>query len=55
LLSVLVSAHFGVDTANFSRYSETYGSLATIIVVLLWLYLSALAILIGAEVDGITR
>jgi membrane protein len=55
LLWVLVSALFGVYTANFSRYSETYGSLATIIVVLLWLYLSALAILIGAEVDGITR
>jgi membrane protein len=55
LLWVLVSALFGVYTANFSRYSETYGSLATIIVVLLWLYLSSLAILIGGEVDAITR
>jgi membrane protein len=55
LLWVLVSALFGVYTANFSRYSQTYGSLATIIVVLLWLYLSALAILLGAEVDAITR
>jgi membrane protein len=55
LLWVLVSALFGVYTANFSRYSDTYGSLATIVVLLLWLYLSALAILIGSEVDAITR
>ena len=54
-LWVLVSALFGVYTANFSRYSETYGSLATIVVLLFWLYLSALAILLGSEVDAITR
>jgi len=29
--------------------------LASIVVVLLWLYLSALAVLIGAEVDGVTE
>jgi len=46
------SALFGVYTANFSRYSRTYGSLSSIIVVLLWLYLSAFAVLLGAEVDG---
>jgi membrane protein len=55
VLWVLASALFGVYTANFSHYSRTYGSLATIIVLLLWLYLSALAILLGAEVDAITR
>jgi membrane protein len=47
-----VSALFGVYTANFSRYSKTYGTLASIVVILLWLWLSALLILIGAEVDG---
>jgi membrane protein len=46
------SGLFAVYTANFSRYSRTYGSLSSIIVVLLWLYLGAFAVLLGAEVDG---
>jgi membrane protein len=43
---------FAVYTANFSSYSRTYGALASIVVVLLWLWLSSLFILLGAEVDG---
>lgn len=46
------SGAFSFYTANFSRYSRRYGTLASIVVVLLWLYLGALAVLIGAEVDG---
>jgi membrane protein len=53
LVWLVVSGVFAVYTANFASYSKTYGSLASIVVVLLWLYLSALAVLIGAEVDGI--
>lgn len=52
---LVVSALFGAYTANFARYSKTYGALASIVVVLLWLWLSSLLILIGAEVDGATR
>jgi membrane protein len=52
---IVVSVGFAFYTANFSRYSDTYGSLATIVVLLLWLYLSALVILVGAEVDAVTR
>jgi membrane protein len=52
LLWLIASGLFAVYTANFASYSKTYGSLASIVVVLLWLYLSALAVLIGAEVDG---
>jgi len=52
---LIVSALFGVYTANFSRYSKTYGALASIVVVLLWLWLSSLLILIGAEIDGAAR
>jgi membrane protein len=54
LLWLVASGLFAVYTANFASYSETYGSLASIVVVLLWLYLSGLAVLIGAEVDGVT-
>jgi membrane protein len=50
---LIVSALFAVYTANFSSYSKTYGALASIIVLLLWLWLSSLLVLIGAEVDGI--
>jgi membrane protein len=53
LVWLLASGGFAVYTANFARYSRTYGTLASIVVVLLWLYLSALAVLLGAEVDGI--
>lgn len=48
---LLASALFALDTATFSSYSKTYGTLASIVVVLLWLWLGALATLIGAEVD----
>jgi membrane protein len=47
-----VSGLFAVYTANFASYGKTYGALASIVVVLLWLWLSSLAILVGAEVDG---
>jgi membrane protein len=49
---LIVSAGFAVYTANFASYGKTYGALASIVVVLLWLWLSCLAILVGAEVDG---
>jgi membrane protein len=49
---LLVSALFAVYTANFASYSKTYGTLATIVVLLLWLWLSSLLVLVGAEFDG---
>ena len=52
VLLVLLSWGFGVFVNNFGSYGETYGTLATIIVVLLWLQLMALAVLLGAEVDA---
>ena len=50
---LIASALFAVYAANFSSYSKTYGALASIVVLLLWLWLSCLVVLIGAEVDGI--
>jgi membrane protein len=47
-----VSALFAVYTASFASYGKTYGALASIVVVLLWLWLSCLVVLVGAEVDG---
>ena len=49
---VLASAAFGVYVATFSSYDATYGSLAGIIVFLLWLWITNLALLFGAELDA---
>jgi membrane protein len=52
---LVVSALFAIYAANFSSYAKTYGALASIIVVLLWLWLSSLLVLLGAEIDGIRK
>ena len=49
---VLASAAFGFYVANFSSYDKTYGSLAGVIVFLLWLWITNLALLFGAELDA---
>jgi membrane protein len=49
---VLASAAFGLYVANLSSYNRTYGSLAGVIVFLLWLWLTNLALLFGAELDA---
>jgi membrane protein len=46
------SAGFSFYTANYGRYNEIYGSLGAVVVLLLWLWLSALAVLVGAEIDA---
>ncbi len=43
---------FGFYVTNFSNYDRTYGSLAGIIVFLLWLWIANLALLFGAEFDA---
>src|SRR6187402_1492692 len=49
---ILASLVFGVYVANFGSYNETYGSLAGVIILLLWLWLTNIALLLGAEVDA---
>jgi membrane protein len=49
---LLASAIFGFYVANFSSYDKTYGSLAGVIVFLLWLWITNLALLFGAELDA---
>lgn len=51
-LWMVSSLAFSWYTADFGNYNETYGSLGIIIVVLLWLWLSALVVLLGAEIDS---
>jgi membrane protein len=49
---VAASIGFSVYTASFGRYNETYGALGAIVVVMLWLYIGAYAVILGAELNG---
>jgi YihY family inner membrane protein len=49
---VLASLAFALYVANFGAYNKTYGSLASVIVFLVWLWLSNTAILLGAELNA---
>ena len=49
---VLASVAFAFYVANFASYNKTYGSLAGVIVALLYLWITNLALLFGAEVDS---
>ncbi|XVS66802.1 YihY/virulence factor BrkB family protein [Actinosynnema sp. CA-299493] len=56
LLTVVVwvaaSLGFAFYVSNFGSYNKTYGSLAGVIVFLVWLWISNLALLLGAELDA---
>ena len=48
---LIASVGFSIYTSNFATYNETYGTLGAAVIVMLWLMISAAAVLIGAEVD----
>jgi membrane protein len=54
-LWLLGSFGFSLYVSNFGSYGETYGALAGVVVLLLWLWLTSLIILIGAEVNSETE
>jgi membrane protein len=49
---VIASGAFALYVANFSSYNKTYGALAGIIIFLVWLWVSNIAILLGAEFNA---
>ncbi len=50
--TVVVSIGFSLYVANFASYNETYGSLGAIVVTLMWLYLVAIVVIVGAEINA---
>jgi membrane protein len=52
LLWIVASAGFAFYVANFGSYSKTYGALAGVIVFLVWMWISNIALLLGAELDA---
>ena len=51
-LAILTSIGFTYYTNNFSSYNKVYGSIGTLIVVMIYLYLNSLILLIGFELNA---
>lgn len=52
VLWVLATRGFMLYLANFNSYNRVYGSIGAVVVLMMWLYVSAYAILLGAAVDA---
>jgi membrane protein len=52
LVWIVASALFALYVANFGSYNKTYGALAGVAIFLLWLWISNIAILLGAELNA---
>ncbi len=52
ILWLLATVLFGLYAANFANYNATYGALGAVVVLLMWLFVSSFAILIGAEINA---
>lgn len=55
LIWIAASGLFSVYTSMFGSYNKTWGSLAAVIVTLVWLWIGGLSILLGAEVDAVAE
>ena len=49
---LIASGLFALFVANFGSYNKTYGSLASIVIVLVWLWITNVAVLFGAELNA---
>jgi membrane protein len=52
LLWIIGSVAFSVYVSNFGNYNATYGALAGVIVLMLWLFLTSYIVLLGAEINS---
>jgi membrane protein len=49
---IVASSGFALYIAAFGSYNKTYGSIATVIIFLVWLWVTNLALLLGAELNA---
>ena len=52
ILSVITSLGFSYYVDNFSKYNELYGSIGTLLVILLWMYFNSIILLLGFELNA---
>lgn len=50
---ILATVLFSLYVANFGSYSDTYGALGGVIILLIWFYITAVILLIGGEVNAV--
>lgn len=55
LLWMGASSAFRVFLRNFGHYNKTYGSLATVVILMIWLWMSGLLFLLGAEINALMK
>lgn len=54
-LWMVASSVFRLFLRNFGQYNTTYGSLAAIVILMVWLWISGLAFLLGAEINALMK
>jgi membrane protein len=52
VLWIVASAAFAFYVANFSSYNKTYGAIASVVIFLVWLWITNVVILLGAELNA---
>ena len=52
ILAILTSIGFSFYINNFSNYNKLYGSIGTLLVIMIWLYLNSIIILLGFELNA---
>jgi len=52
ILTILISIGFAFFVNNFGQYNKVYGSIGTLIVILLWIYFNSLILLLGFELNA---
>jgi membrane protein len=55
ILWMLASSGFRIFLRNFGTYNKTYGSLAAVVILMVWLWISGLIFLLGAEINSLMK
>jgi membrane protein len=55
ILWMLASSAFRIFLRNFGTYNKTYGSLAALVILMIWLWISGLVFLLGAEINSLMK
>ncbi len=55
ILWMLASSAFRIFLRNFGAYNKTYGSLAAVVILLVWLWMSGFIFLLGAEINSLMK
>ncbi len=52
LLSIITSIGFNYYISNFGQYNQLYGSIGTLLIILLWMYFNSIILLLGFELNA---